>query len=272
MQITFIQPEEQLVHYIHQLWIFESNAGISKLDSRIIVPDGRAKIIVPYKQDASAIAQDRVVTIKRHQLALIGVQSSAVSIAASEATTGTIGIELTQKGLYHFFDLNMYEVTNRIISLEDAIGSWAARLQERIGNAKDPRHKISLLQDALIDLLHRNNQEYIFLDRALDIIVQSHGVITIQDLVTQTGYSRRYLDQCFRRHIGLPPKSLANILRFQRMHHLLMQRPSSNLLKKEIHAHYYDQSHFIKEFKRFTGSTPYSYLFTDNKFGRTFDR
>jgi hypothetical protein len=104
---------------------------------------------------------------------------------------------LTPKGLYHFFNLSLHEITDRIYSFEHLFGTWGARLQHRVGDIEQPHEKIVFLQNALTDLLQRNSKNYALLDRTIDLITQSHGMIRIRELAAQTGYSKRYLDMLF---------------------------------------------------------------------------
>src|SRR5260370_12882592 len=140
-----------------------------------------------------------------------------------------------------------------------------------LGDAEDPQEKIALLQAALTHLMYKNDKDYARLDRALDMIVQAHGMIKVQELAVHIGYTKRYLDRLFKEHVGVSPKSLASIMRFQRCYQLWTQQTSPTSLRNSLQAYYYDQSHFIKEFKRFTGFTPQHYRGVANEFGRAFD-
>ena len=270
MKVSFTQPEKQLSPYVAFIWVFESSFGVPIADSRIIVPDGRAKIIVPYRNSLCAAVNTRLLNAKEHQIFLVGIQSNPTTIASTATDTGTIGVELTPKGLYHFFNLSMHEITNRMVSFEELFGPQGARLQHRVGDAEDPQEKIVLLQTALTHLLQKNEKEYALLDHTLDMLAQTHGMMRVQELAAQTGYTKRYLDRLFKEHVGVSPKSLASILRFQALYEVWMQQKSPTFFRNHWPAYYYDQSHFIKEFKRFTGFTPQQYTAIVNEFGRAF--
>ena len=270
MNVSFTQPEKQLSPYVAIIWVFESSFGVPLADSRIIVPDGRAKIIVPYRNALCAAVNTRLLNAKEHQIFLVGIQENPTTIASTATDTGTIGVELTPKGLYHLFQLSMHEITNRMVSFEELFGPQGARLQNRIGDAEDPQEKVMLLQTALTHLLQKNENEYVLLDHTLDLIAQTHGLMRVQELEAQTGYTRRYVDMLFKEHVGVSPKSLASILRFQEVYQVWAQQKSPTFLRNNVYTYYYDQSHFIKEFKRFTGFTPQKYHAIANEFGRAF--
>jgi AraC-like DNA-binding protein len=270
MKVSFIQPGKQLSPYVALIWAFESRSGVPLADSRLIVPDGRAKIIVPYRNSLCAAVTTELLNAQEHHIFLVGIQTTPTTIASTATDTGTIGVELTPKGLYHMFKLSMHEIANRMISFEELFGPWGARLQTRIGDADDPQEKITLLQRALTHLLEQNEKEYALLDHTLDLLAQTHGMIRVQELASHVGYTKRYVDRLFQEHIGVSPKSLASILRFQEVYQGWMQHPSPTIFRNQWPAYYYDQSHFIKEFKRFTGFTPQQYTTIVNEFGRAF--
>jgi AraC-like DNA-binding protein len=272
MNVWFTKPQEQLAPYIASLWIFESGVGLPMNDSRIIVPDGRAKILIPYKNSLSVDIDGCSTYTKEHQIFLTGIQTNPRTICSPSTDTGTLGVELTPKGLYHFFKLSLHELTDRIYSFEHLFGAWGARLQNRIGDIEQPRDKIALLQTALTNLLRRNKKNYVLLDNSIDLLTQSYGMIRIRDLATQTGYSKRYLDMLFKENVGLSPKSLARILRFQYFYQAWIQENTPAAPMDAAYFFYYDQSHFIKEFKGFTGYTPQNYAALATDFNRAFNQ
>jgi len=112
----------------------------------------------------------------------------------------------------------MHEITNRMVSFEEIFGPQGARLQQMVGDAEDPKEKIVLLQAALTHVLQKNEKEYALLDHTLDILTQTHGMIRVQELADHLGYTKRYVDLLFKEHVGVSPKSLASILRFQEVY------------------------------------------------------
>jgi AraC-like DNA-binding protein len=270
MKVSFVQPEPQLALCIDAFWIFESSAGVPMSDTRIVVPDGRAKILIPYKNPLSVTIADSPFYASEQQIFLTGIQHTPRTICSPAEDTGTIGVELTPKGLYHLFRLSMSELTDRIYSFEDLFGAWGRRLQILLGEIEAPDAKIARLQLALTHLLHQHAHDFSLLDYTIETMIRSRGMIRIQALASETGYSRRYLDMLFKEHVGLSPKSLASILRFQSAYQHWMRENWRTFSEHSLYAYYYDQAHFIKEFKRFTGYTPQKYAELGNEFGKAF--
>jgi hypothetical protein len=72
----------------------------------------------------------------------------------------------------------------------------------------------------------------------------------IKELERKTGYARRYLDLLFKHHVGLSPKVLAGIFRFQKFYQKWARGLSYDAFKEELYDYYYDRAHFSEEFKR----------------------
>src|SRR5260370_16754233 len=100
MKVSFTQPEQQLSPYVALIWVFESSSGVPLADSRIIVPDGRAKIIVPYRNSLCAAVSNRLLNAKEHQIFLVAIQSNPTTIASTAPHTATIAIQLTPTPLH----------------------------------------------------------------------------------------------------------------------------------------------------------------------------
>jgi len=91
----------------------------------------------------------------------------------------------------------------------------------------------------------------------------------MKELERKTGYTRRYLDLLFKQHVGLSPKVLARIFRFQKFYQKWAQGLSYDIIMNQLYDHYYDQAHFSKEFKRMTGHSPQAFMVeVSNEFGR----
>ncbi|MEM9954527.1 MAG: helix-turn-helix domain-containing protein [Chloroflexota bacterium] len=96
------------------------------------------------------------------------------------------------------------------------------------------------------------------LHHAINYIVTHQGAITIQQLCDDLFISSRQLERLFKQYVGLPPKRYARLVRFN---HILQYMHDTDVLPHgDIANHYYDQSHFIREFKQFASSAPTSYL------------
>ncbi|MCI7767207.1 MAG: helix-turn-helix transcriptional regulator [Oscillospiraceae bacterium] len=93
---------------------------------------------------------------------------------------------------------------------------------------------------------------------SMNIIFGAKGNVSVQALADDTGYSARYLNQCFRSEIAMSPKQFAKIIRFQSVLNMIHSEKKS-LTDIAAALGYFDQAHFIKDFKECTGFTPKKY-------------
>ena len=129
--------------------------------------------------------------------------------------------------------------------------------------------KIDLIENYFTQLLvgkaHPNN----LVDFALNIL-HHQEVKSMSNLAEQLNISQRHLETQFKKNVGLSPKTYSLILRFKRMEQQLKQMSTVHWPDMVFAAEYYDQTHFIKDFKRFTGRTPTEYLEENLDLGRSF--
>ena len=90
----------------------------------------------------------------------------------------------------------------------------------------------------------------------LEKITTSCGEIRVQALAEETGYSTRHVSNIFKKYVGISPKLFSRIVRFQRSFRLLTLQKKETFANFAQNAGYYDQAHFINEFKEFSLNTP----------------
>jgi AraC-like DNA-binding protein len=148
-------------------------------------------------------------------------------------------------------------LTDRIIALADALGDGALRLRERLLNTASLEARFKCVERWLLARLKPRSVVHPAVRWTVDRIAASGGRVSIEDLATQTGFTRKHLGNLFQSQVGVSPKSLARIHRFRGALALLHasdgQVPWVALAEQ---CGYYDQSHLINEFRRFTGFSP----------------
>lgn len=94
--------------------------------------------------------------------------------------------------------------------------------------------------------------------KAVSLATRSHGLVRVDELATTAGVSARQLERQFATHVGLSPKRFLRVLRFQQVLAVLRDPSSSSAGWADVAAQhgFYDQAHFINDFKAFTGETP----------------
>src|SRR4029077_4777058 len=137
----------------------------------------------------------------------------------------------------------MSETANRLSETDSVFGSWSREVQEALNNIARVDGKVAYIQRRLALLLSETRCKSGICDYCVGALRSVDGRMTIRELERRTGYSRRYLDRLFKQHVGLSPKVLAEIFRFQRFYRQWAAGSSFDLLKADLYDHYYDQSH-----------------------------
>ncbi len=274
MELTFrhtaIHP--RLKGYIDRVYLLECDRRIPDPDLKMIVPNGCVRLMLPFKNGLSARhAATGITTAATDRFALVGVCDLPFTVdVVSDAPSGVIGVEFSPRGAYRFLKMQHSELRNRVLLLDDVWGKLARELEEKIGNVSAPDSKMELLQRLLAGML-REDDDTVF-DYCIERINSTDGRVSVRELEAETGYGSRWLNVKFAEKLGVSPKNLCAITRFQAVFRALANHPRSILDNKRYYDLYYDQAHFIREFRRFTGWPPSKFESHAGDFGKMFYR
>jgi len=251
-----VTPHPLLSPYIAKMYVFESSGRLPALDRKLIVPNANFKLTLTYRNGIVAHIAGKPFIQSENELSLTGLIDTPVILDPQEDTqTGTIIIEFNPLGAYRLFHLSYAEVQNQIVEMGNLIGNRVAALQSQLAEATTLNLKLQLLQNFLIKQLEKNAPDPIY-DFCINRISYTKGLITVSQLEKETGYSSRWLHKKFLEHLGTGPKNLSEIVRFKQFYEVFSTGVKLQHLKDHIYNYYHDQSHFIRAFKRFTGTTP----------------
>ncbi|HVV54625.1 MAG TPA: helix-turn-helix transcriptional regulator [Mucilaginibacter sp.] len=192
-------------------------------------------------------------------LATAGVTGILNSFRVFENTadTGTVLVILKEAAALHFFREPLHELYNESLSLEHFIRrDQLSVLEEQLSTAEDDHKRVALVERFLIDMLQPRKED-LLVSAAIQQINQSQGNIRMTELADKLYTSKSPLEKRFRQAVGTTPKKFANIVR---MKSALIAMQSPMTIEDDYRMNYYDQSHFIHDFKNFTGTTPEQYL------------
>ena len=274
MQIQFhhIKPHFMLKNYIEKMWFFQSSGKMPVDDMKLIVPNGNIKLTVSYQNGIVAAVNGKTFASKENDITLTGLVDVPVILDVDEdIATETIGIEFSPQGAYRFFHFTLNDIQNQIYSLSDVLGTVGKRLVEQINNTMSVQQKIVLLQQFLLKQFSLRNEDLIF-EYCIEKITASKGRITVKELEKKTGYSSRWLNMKFNDKLGVSPKNLSSIIRFKQYYQAFINGNEKSFFRNDFYELYYDQSHFIKDFKRFTGLPPTKFEKQSNNFGESYYR
>jgi AraC-like DNA-binding protein len=267
LTIRRITPHKLLQPYVYKMWVLEGKYGVVEDSLKRMSPNGTIKLILMYKGGLKGTNDTMTRTFTESNFTVIG-QMTKPTVVEPKGEFGCIGIEFNPIGIYRLFNFSLSEITNSFYQGDEIFGSAGSRLQRQIDEITTVEGKIAVLESFLLKWLYESNRGDKTMDYALQQIVSHNGLVRIEDLCTDIGYSKRHLDRKFQSYAGISPKELACILRFQVFYKLGWKVNFNDLA--QLYEYYYDQSHFIKEFKKFTGNSPMTYFRKNGHFAEVF--
>lgn len=156
-----------------------------------------------------------------------------------------------------FLDLYASDLFGHEVGFSDAAPGRQNIFEQIVGNG-DFSQQIALFMQHFGARLHRASASLLL--QLIDIILQHHGAIRIEELEKKTLYSARYIQRVFHDNCGMSPKLFCCMVRFQYALAQLNQGRGGNLAELAQQLGYADQSHFLREFKHFAMMSPKRYL------------
>jgi AraC-like DNA-binding protein len=268
LAIQFFGVRDELRDVVSRIYVHESSEFDTVNSSWLIVPDGEIKLIFPFYGSIScSIGETQRLRPKR--IIVSGMRTIPGYLGFS-AGLGAVGVVLRPQSAYRLLNVPMDLLRNRTLEGEELLGARAKRWQEVWLNLPRPVDRVNAIQNALVDLLRSRMWRERQFEHAVQQVKLSEGRIRIEDLAREVGWSRRQLDRQFQERLGVGPKNLARVLRFHAVYKRLrgLKKPNQQG-DRVIYDYYYDQSHFLKEFKLFAGSVPRAYQYQSD-YGRLY--
>lgn len=166
-----------------------------------------------------------------------------------------IQVNFTPLGARRFFGLAMSELTDRMLGLDDVLGIEGIALRERLGNARGWSARFAIVETFVAARLAEARETQAEIAWAYDRIIVSGGRIRVSSLADRLGWSRKHLLGKFSNAIGVGPKTLSRIVRFNRALGLSRQG-KSDWADIAADCGYADQAHLVREFRELAGETP----------------
>jgi AraC-like DNA-binding protein len=169
-----------------------------------------------------------------------------------------VQMDLAPLGAQMLFGLPMGELSRTVVDLPAVL---PGELTERLADAPDWPARFALLDAVLLERLERARPPRPDVAFAWTRLRATHGAIGIAELCAELGCSRRHLSGRFACDIGLAPKGVARILRFERVLALLdAEDGPARFADIAVAGGFYDQPHLNRDFRELAGCTPGEYL------------
>lgn len=243
------KPSSPLSSFVECFWTLESEAPSPQPER--ILPDGCVELILNFGAPFSQHDNDHLKLQPRSFL--VGQMTGPILISAT-GPVQLLGIRFHPGGTLPFLRLPLHEITDQVVDLGGLSGKLERELLSVTSHSPLLTDKVNAVEAFLTNqLLNTKDNSWLMMLAAR--IVDSGGLVAVDRLASDAGISSRQLERRFLREVGLGPKMLGRIIRFQQVFRAVDQSNSA-WAEVAIECGYYDQAHLIRDFNQFARQTP----------------
>jgi AraC-like DNA-binding protein len=246
-------PSPILQPYIKSFLVMESEQGMVNR----LLPD--TSIVIAFRLRGKVAFCDNGVVQQIPQSVISGIRESSRTVDYAKDTANLLVI-FKEGGAAAFFKEPLHELGSISVSLDYLIQQSKVRaLEEELAAAENTHQRIGIIERFLLSEL-KNTQPDLLIGEAIQQIRLSKGDIKIKELLSGLPISRDPFEKRFRKITGTSPKHFAAIIRLKNL--IENYSGAVSLTEAAYSAGYYDQAHFIKDFRSFTGQAPLDFFKT----------
>lgn len=250
------KPKGNAARYLEFIWY---NDGYTPSGARErVLPFGSSQIIINLEGKRFRHFEDTGRQREYDPAVLTGIHTHSVFLD-SYSRTSTMGVVLRPGAVSSLFGIPARKFRNTVVSLSAITDVDFAELRQRLAEVHSPGGKCRYLETFIIRLLDRSFIPNPVIIYAASRIEGRHGIQSISEVVDETGYSRRWFSEAFRDIMGISPKKYARLCRFQHALQVIHKGNTPDWYDIMATCGYFDQSHFIHDFKSLAGISPSEY-------------
>jgi AraC-like DNA-binding protein len=256
-ELAFGRPDPRLCPYVIHYCAYDEETTTFR--RRLEAPGLRAPLIFNFGPPIAVRTPTAGGEWQRHAEGFVAGLHDTYALVESSGRQSGFEVYLTPVGAGLVTGVPMRHLKGSVVALEDLFGLLGGLVREELMEAPSWEERFVIVDRFLLSRISEAEAPPPSLAWALSRLHSTRGAIDVGSLTDELGCSRRYLIGLFNDHVGLPPKLLARILRFE---HALELAGGGGIGWAEIaqRCGYYDQAHMIGDFQQFTGHSPTTYV------------
>ncbi|MEQ8243556.1 helix-turn-helix domain-containing protein [Fulvivirga sp.] len=262
MQYQTFKPHKDLETIVKCYWTLEVPAQ-QKTERQLILPDGCVDLCFNFGDNMKRYTSDTDFVIQPREM-LLGQITEQFYIEPT-GVVNSFAVRFYPYGFANFIDLPLSALCDKETPLNILFGDEKAEhLSKKIIEANSTEARIQIIEKFLFEMFNDKTTIDNIVKSTIDTMLLSKGSKPLNVILKDEKSKRRQLERNFNKQIGLSPKQLSKVIRLQATLQMLLNDTTRTLTDIAYESEYYDQAHFIKDFKEFTGLTPKEFL-TDEK-------
>ena len=255
MRRYFVVPCLALQPYVDRYWGWEGDAPAAL---PTWLPGTGAELLFHYASPFAIACGDK--GVRELGVAQLLCARRAPHQPLARADVGFIAVRFRSGALRHFCALSLAELRDDAFAIDDVWGAAGRELAERVALAGSTEARVALIERWLLPCLACYRQHQPAIEAALRALYYGHRDVRIDALAAQLGMSRRHFERLFAAQIGVTPKSFQRTARLNHTVRELLLGGAHDMLATALEHGYYDQAHFIHDFRALVGQSPSEFL------------
>lgn len=244
---------KKLVKYF---WVINSRQDL--FVNHNLLPVGNIDIILNFSSPIKYVLDDGK-EIVPNEFHLNGIRNNKYNIQQS-GKLNIIGISFFSMGLYPLLKIPLSEFTNQTIELDIINQRFTSELQNKLISDMSILNKLDIIEKILVQFINSELLPDPYIFEVVNNLYTNTDHIMVEQFCNKYGLHKRKLERVFTKYVGVSPKSFQKLSRFQRVLNQIIHGDYTNLTTLAYDYDYYDQTHFTKEFKSFTGFSPSQFI------------
>ena len=258
MNFRIVQPTGFLKNFIKQYCFMESET-IDRTITERVIPTENIQLMFHYKDPFIVYRSDNAI-IKQPRSILSGLSDSFLDVSTN-GETGVVFISFYPTGACHFFNFPLSEIENQSIDMSDIPGMDVRQIEDALYCTNSIKGKISVIEMFLLSRYSPiSYHDTMLIQKGVELIKHFKGHIRATELSNILSTTPKTLERKFSHYIGKTTKQVLKLFRFQGVLQDFSSHRDLSLTERAFNNGYFDQSHFIRDFKSYSGYTPSEFL------------